>query len=25
VMRCHPHRPDPRTRRCRRCGTSVGT
>lgn len=25
VMRCHPHRPDPRTRRCRRCGATVAT
>jgi hypothetical protein len=24
VMRCHPHKPDPRTRRCRRCGVTVG-
>jgi len=24
VMRCHPHKPDPRTRRCRRCGATVG-
>ena len=21
VMRCHPHKPDPRTRRCRLCGS----
>jgi hypothetical protein len=25
VMRCHPHRPDPTTRRCRRCGATVAT
>ena len=25
VMRCHPHRPDPHTRRCRRCGATVTT
>lgn len=24
VMRCHPHKPDPSTRRCRRCGVTVG-
>jgi hypothetical protein len=24
VMRCHPHKPDPHTRRCRRCGVTVG-
>jgi hypothetical protein len=23
MMRCHPHRPDPRTRRCRRCGATL--
>jgi len=25
VMRCHPHKPDPRTRRCLRCGATVTT
>ena len=25
VMRCHPHKPDPRTRRCRLCGAVVGS
>ena len=25
VMRCHPHKPDPRTRRCLRCGATVAT
>ena len=24
VMRCHPHKRDARTRRCRRCGVTVG-
>ena len=23
VMRCHPHKPDPRTRRCLRCGATL--
>ena len=23
AMRCHPHKPDPRTRRCRLCGATV--
>ena len=23
AMRCHPHKPDPRTRRCRSCGATV--
>lgn len=23
AMRCHPHKPDPATRRCRRCGATV--
>jgi hypothetical protein len=25
VMRCHPHKPDPRTRRCRLCGAVLGS
>ena len=25
VMRCHPHKPDPRTRRCLRCGATLAT
>jgi len=25
VMRCHPHKPDPRTRRCLRCGAALAT
>ena len=25
VMRCHPHKPDPRTRRCLRCGATLTT
>jgi hypothetical protein len=25
VMRCHPHKPDPRTRRCLRCGATAAT
>ena len=25
VMRCHPHKPDPRTRRCRCCGAVLGS
>jgi len=25
MMRCHPHKPDPRTRRCRRCGATLAT
>ncbi len=25
VMRCHPHKPHPRTRRCVRCGTTLAT
>ena len=25
VMRCHPHKPDPRTRRCVRCGATLAT
>jgi hypothetical protein len=25
VMRCHPHKPDPCTRRCLRCGATLAT
>ena len=25
VMRCHPHKPHPRTRRCVRCGATLAT
>ena len=25
VLRCHPHKPDPRTRRCLRCGATLAT
>ena len=25
LMRCHPHKPHPRTRRCVRCGASLAT
>ena len=25
VMRCHPHKPDPRTGRCRLCGAVLGS
>ena len=25
VMRCHPHKPNPRTRRCLRCGATLAT
>ena len=25
VMRCHPHKPDARTRRCLRCGATLAT
>ena len=25
VMRCHPHKPDPRTLRCLRCGATLAT
>jgi len=25
VMRCHLHKPDPRTRRCLRCGATLAT
>ena len=25
AMRCYPHKPDPRTRRCQRCGATVSS
>ena len=25
VLRCHPHKPDPRTRRCLRCGATLAS
>ena len=25
AIHCHPHQPDPRTRRCRRCGATVSS